>query len=196
MFINSKNTLRSVYKSVRNGIEEQLKVNYDYRIFTLLVNSDIFKNADLILTYVSVGSEADTRRLIDYSIKKGKHVAIPFCKGKEMFFYEIGGLDELTEGKFGIPTVNTGYTLPVDSFHNALCIVPGLCFDLTGNRIGYGGGFYDRFLDKHKVPTVALAYERCICSKIPNDAFDVKTDNIITENYIKETLCKEASTYE
>lgn len=162
----------------------------------MLINSKFYKSADLLLTYVSVGSEADTRKLIEYSIKKGKRVAVPFCKGKEMQFYEIGGLDELIEGKFGIPTVNTGYTLPVNNFENALCIVPGLCFDLYGNRIGYGGGFYDRFLEKHKVPTAALTYERCICSKIPSDSFDVRINRIITENYIKETLDKEASTYE
>lgn len=162
----------------------------------MLINSKFYKSADLLLTYVSVGSEADTRKLIEYSIKKGKQVAVPFCKGKEMQFYEINGLDELIEGEFGIPSVNMGYTLPVNNFENALCIVPGLCFDLYGNRIGYGGGFYDRFLEKHKVPTAALTYERCICSKIPSDSFDVRINRIITENYIKETLDKEASTYE
>ncbi len=196
MFINNKNKLRSIYKSVRNGIKNPLKNNLDSRIFTLLVNSDLFKNADLILSYVSFGSETDTRHLIDYALGIGKRVAVPFCNGKQMIFYEISSLNELVDGKFGIPTVNTGNTLPVENFDNALCLVPGLCFDLKGNRIGYGGGFYDRFLGKNRVTSVALTYERCICSNVPCEQFDIKTDFILTENFILKTLSKEVSTYE
>ena len=196
MFIKSKQILRTLYKTVRNGIDASTRTDCNSRMFTMLINSEIYSKSELILIYVSFGSEADTRNIINHSLCIGKRVAVPFCSGNEMTFYEINDLNELIIGKFGIPTVNTGYNLPVDDFKNSLCVVPGVCFDLYGNRVGYGGGFYDRFLEENKIATVALSYERCIVEQIPYEPHDIRIDYVITENYIRETLCKEASTYE
>lgn len=196
MLVKSKQNLRTLFKSIRNGIDKKNRADYDSRMFTTLINSDLYQNSALILIYVSFGSEADTRNIIEHSLRTGKRVAVPYCNGKEMVFYEIKSLNELISGRFGIPTVNTGYNLPVDSFDNSLCIVPGVCFDLYGNRIGYGGGFYDRFLKDNKIKTFALTYGRCITNHVPCEPHDIRINYIITENYIRETLYKEASTYE
>lgn len=186
MLINDeKDKLRKLYKNIRNSFGQIQKKELDARIMTQLINSDLYKNAELILIFVSFGSETDTKNIIDYSFFCGKRVAVPYCNGNEMFFYEIFSLNELVAGKYGIPTVKTGNNSPVECFDGALCIVPGLCFDFYGNRIGYGGGFYDRFLEKHNVPTVGLTYEKCICNQIPIEKFDKKIDAIITENYFR-----------
>ena len=195
MFINDKNKLRAFYKSVRNSVDSSQKNESDRRILTWLINFDIYLNSAFILIYVSFGSEVDTKALIEYSLGFGKRLAVPHCENNEMNFYEISSLNELVIGKFGIPTVTTGNNLPVDCFDGALCVVPGLCFDLYGNRIGYGGGFYDRFLEKHHIPTVGLTYEKCICNQIPYEEYDIKIDVIITENYFRNSE-KGGSTYE
>ena len=195
MLINDKNVIRSLYKSIRNSVSESQKSESDRRIFTRLINLPLYKNSDLILIYVSFGSEADTKNIIEFSLNNNKRVAVPYCNGNNMQFFEIKNLKDLKIGKFGIPTVETVNNLPVSSFENALCVVPGLCFDLEGNRIGYGGGFYDRFLCEHNIPTVALAYEICVCDKIPYEEYDVRIDALVTENYFRN-LKKEVSTYE
>ncbi len=185
MLINNKKSIRKLYKSIRNSIDESKKTESDRRIFTRFINSPDYQNSDLILIYVSFGSEADTKDIIEYSLNNNKRVAVPHCDEKNMSFFEIKTLEELKTGKFGIPTVETGNNLPVNSFENALCVVPGVCFDLKGNRVGYGGGFYDRFLCEHKIPTVALTYEICLCDNIPYEEYDVKIDALVTENYFR-----------
>lgn len=177
-----KKKLRILFKSVRNGMEYKLKKGFDSSIFTKLINSDIYKNSSLILIYISFGSEVDTTDIIKHSLSVGKRVAVPHCIGRQMDFYEISNLNELVTGRFGIPTVNPGKNKLVTEFDNALCIVPGLAFDLNGGRLGYGGGFYDRFLSDKNINTVALTYERCLCHFIPTEEFDIFVSDVITEN--------------
>lgn len=131
--------------------------------------------------YVSFGSEVDTKGLIEYSLNIGKRVAVPYCNGKNMLFYEIKSLSELSAGKFGIPTVDISGKSPLVSFDKALCIVPGICFDCYGNRIGYGGGYYDRFLSENSVISLGVCYKKCLCSEIESEEFDIKTDYVLTE---------------
>lgn len=177
-----KKKLRKLFKSVRNGIEYSLKEQFDSSIFTRLINSDIYKTSPVILIYISYGSEVDTSEIIKYSLSVGKRVAVPRCISSQMDFYEISDLSELVTGRFGIPTVNSGNNNLVTDFENSLCITPGLAFNLNGERLGYGGGFYDRFLSDKSIRTVALTYERCICNCIQTEEFDVSVSDIITEN--------------
>ena len=178
----NKQEMRRFYKTVRNSITYSEKVYLDKLVFTAFINSDIFKNSNLLLIYVSVGSEIDTHNIIDFALQCGKRVAVPFCVEKEMSFFEIYSLSELVTGKFGIPTVNSGNNYEVTDFRKAVCVVPGLCFDNYGGRIGYGGGYYDRFLAFNNIVSVGLCFERCISHKIPSEKHDIKIDYILTEN--------------
>lgn len=182
MLINEKKKLRTLFKSVRNGMEDKLKKEFDTSIFIKLVNLNFYNDSPLILTYISFGSEADTAEIIKYSLSIGKRVAVPHCADNQMHFYEISDIDELVTGRFGIPTVNPGNNRLVTEFDDALCIVPGLSFDLNGGRLGYGGGFYDRFLSDKNIRIVALSYERCLCKSVPSEEFDISVSDIITEN--------------
>lgn len=177
-----KSELRKLYKSIRNRISPSEKNTFDNRIFTLFINSELYKKAEKLLFYISFGSEVDTVSLIDYALKDGKNVAVPYCNGNKMEFYAIDSLDCLTEGRFGIPTVVPCEERLVRDFAGYICVVPALSFDKSGNRLGYGGGFYDRFMSSQNIPAVGLAYERCIHSELPAEEHDMNVDYILTEN--------------
>ncbi len=196
MLISKKKKLRKLYSSIRYGIDKESKSEFDRRILSIFINSYFVGNHDLFLIYVSVGNEVDTYGIIEYLLKNNKSVAIPFCDGNKMFFCRINSLNELIPGRFGIPTVRNPIFINEKDLTDSLCIMPALSVDLNGNRLGYGGGFYDRFLAENKVETLVLCYERCLSSGIPADSFDVPVKNILTENNFKKLLSQEVSTYE
>lgn len=191
-----KISTRKLYKSVRSSLSSSERAEFDKRIFARFANFFVSDQYNLYLIYVSVGDEADTLNIINYLLNNNKRVAVPVCNDKDMFFYEIRSLDELCAGKFGIPTVNTDLSEKIDEYKDAICIVPGICFDNYGNRIGYGGGYYDRFLSANPVKTVGLCYERCMCNSLPSENFDKSVDYILTESCLRNSKCKEVSTYE
>ena len=179
----NKNELRLFYKNTRKNISASEKANYNLRIFVQLINSKLFSNAETILTYVSFGSEVDTEMIIDYALKMGKTVAVPYCSGSQMLFFQINSFSDLQKGKFGIPTVFNINGLEIKDFNNALCLVPGLSFDLKGNRLGYGGGYYDRYIAKHgktsNFQTVSLALScQFYDGVIPMEEHDIRPDFI------------------
>ena len=180
-----KKELRKLYKSTRESVSENEKNLFDSKIFTFLINSELFKKAEILLIYVSVCNEIDTYSIINFALSEGKKVAVPYCVGNMMNFLVIDSLNDLVDGKFGIPTADPEKCLSVENFGNALCIVPALSFDNYGNRLGYGGGFYDRFLCINQVKTVGLCYERCISNKLPIKKNDIAVDYIINENGLK-----------
>lgn len=190
-----KNKIRLLYKDVRNSLSESEHKIFSRNIMSALINSDIYKQAETILIFVSIGSEPDTMNIIEYSLNNNKKVAVPVCVENDMFFYEIHSLSELQAGKFGIPTVSCNNSSIVTDFSKSLCVVPAICFDIYGNRVGYGGGYYDRFLSENSVETAGLCFERCICSKLYVERFDKPIDYIISENKIIKSK-KEVFTYE
>lgn len=144
-----------------------------------------YKKAALILIYVGVKSEVDTIGIIEESWRLGKSVAVPKTyKGGRMAFYELKSLDELSLTPFGIlEPAGDGYAVVPDK--ESLCILPGVAFDLQMNRLGYGAGFYDRYLmDYPQLFKLALAYESQIADEIPSDDHDVQMDLIITESRV------------
>jgi len=191
-----KKSLRKLFRNIRKTVSVSEKSKFDKQIFTELINSDLFKSSELILVYVSVSDEIDTYNLIDYALKKHKRIAVPVCENNKMYFCEIHSLNELVTGKYGIPTVNSVNNIPIEITPDSLCIVPALCYDLSGNRIGYGGGYYDRFLSSVKIKTVGLCYERCLCKKINSDIHDISVDYILTENCFRNSKNKEVSSNE
>ena len=171
----NKQILRNKYKEIRKNIkdkEEQANI-----IFNKVINLEEYKQNNLILTYVSLKDEADTIKLIEHSLEIGKQIAVPKCEGDDIVFYYISGFEDLQEGKFGILEPNTKEK--VNDFTNSICIVPGIVFDKQNNRIGYGRGFYDRFLEKYKGVKIGLTYKECICDKIDTDINDIKMDKVI-----------------
>lgn len=141
-----------------------------------------FMKADLIGSFVSFGNEISTRELIDWCLSRGKRVAVPRVEGKEIRFYRISSREELIPGLWGIPEpVPDKKRIEVPGF----MVVPGLAFDRKGFRLGYGGGYYDRYLTNHPdLITAGAGYEVQLIDKVPGEPHDLPVDYIVTENNV------------
>ncbi len=146
-----------------------------------------YKDAENLLVYASMRSEAATDDLIVDALAEGKKVFCPKVidvRQGEMRFYRIRGLEDLLPGVMGIREPLAGEEYKSGS-GRTLVIVPGTAFDVSRNRIGYNGGFYDRFLSGHPdADTAALAFECQIFSAVPAMEHDIKPGKIVTEDRI------------
>ncbi len=176
----NKKDLRIQYKIIRNSIVN--KSEADHKIAEHFINSPFFHDFDIYLCYVSIGSEVDTSIIIDSFLSMGKRVAVPHCKNGVMHFYEITSAEYLVDGAYGIPTADINISKKITDFTRALCIVPALSFDKSGHRLGYGGGYYDRFLCDKTIDTLGLCYEKCISERLPAEEHDIKINSVLTEN--------------
>ncbi len=146
-----------------------------------LTELSLYKEADRILCYMSYPGEADTRPIIEKALSDGKTVAFPkVLPGGDMAFYACDP-DELRLGAYGIMEPGASEDKLVA---DGLMIMPLVAFDEKRNRIGHGGGYYDRYLEKYHLKTVALAYEFQKTDMIPADPYDIKPDIIVTEDKI------------
>lgn len=183
-----KSSLRSNYLSVRASLPAKNRASSDAAIRKSLSGFDIFCDARIVLTYVSFGPEVDTRALIAALLEEGRRVAVPLVnrKAHKMGFHEIFSLDDLEPGTMGIlEPANPGHELTVPELVRTVCLVPGLVFDGDGHRVGYGGGYYDRFLWFYPGDKIGLARTTMLSSNpLPTDSLDVPVDYIATEGGI------------
>ena len=176
--IIDKRTLRKHFRDLRYHMDPTRKNMVDYAIFTKFLNSDLFDEAKSIFIYVSVADEVDTLEIIRRSIEMGK--AVYDRDERTMIPIRIYDLDNLIPGEFDIPTSYTMETID----NPDLTVVPGLGFDKKKHRMGYGGGYYDRYLNKVETKSVGLFASEFEVEEIPTDEFDHKLDHIITEKEI------------
>lgn len=185
---DEKNLIRKQMKQLRADMTRTERFEKSMQIFEQLITVPEFKRADRIYTYVSMDNEIDTIMLIDYSLSLEKRVFVPRVSGKDMEFYEISDISELSPGYMGIYEPDINGKEPDYSRTGFMCM-PGLAFDKSYNRIGYGGGFYDRYLSvENKLYKAALAYEAQLLESIPAQDGDVRPDMIVTEENIYRKL--------
>ena len=180
-----KNILRKEILEKRNRLELENKYEYDKVIFQKLINSDIYKKSKKIFTYVSFGSEVDTKKFINYAISDNKDIYVPKTDkvNKEMLAIKINSLDNMIVDKWGIlEPKHVDKDKICENFD--LIIMPGVAFDRKGNRIGYGGGYYDKYFSQIKGESnkIVLAYDFHIVNSIENEAHDIRVNCIITNN--------------
>ena len=158
------------------------------QIFRRLVATQQYRRAKTVVLYVSKELEVDTRRLIKRAWKDGKRVAAPRCveNTRLMNMHLIRSMDDLQEGAFGILEPNENLPILHDT-RDAICIVPAFCNDFRGYRVGYGGGYYDRYLAEHRAVTACLCRERLLLEKVPRDWNDFAVACVITERRIIKT---------
>lgn len=182
-----KKKLREGFKAARRAMEPDEQREKDRRILERLCRLPEYRGAALILTYVSTAIEVDTRALIEKALSDGKQVAVPRCTpGKvDMKFYLISGLSELSPGAFGVLEPDPAKSRELKSFKQSLCILPGLGFDLMGYRLGYGKGYYDRFLSRYSGKRVGVCYNSCVRALLPHGRYDKRADVLVTEKFVK-----------
>ena len=183
-----KSSLRSNYLSVRAALPAANRATSEAAIRASLRGFDLFDRARVVLTYVSFGSEVDTRTLMGELFAKGRRVAVPRVErdGRRMRFHVITSFDELSPGTMGIlEPPPEAHALTVPEMVRTVCLVPGLVFDGAGHRVGYGGGYYDRFLAFYPGDKIALARTTMLSSNpLPVGPHDVPVDFIATEGGI------------
>lgn len=183
----TKKFLRSLFKNKRLAFTPEQKAGYDKIILKKIRNMYNYKNASVILTYVSKDIEVDTIKFIEMAFADGKRVAVPKCIDgtRKMDFYFINSFDDLDKGTFGVLEPKPDVCKKLTDFSEGFCIVPGMSFDTNGFRLGYGKGYYDRFLSKFKGSTAGICYSSCVKWNLPRGKFDRAVDVLITEKYVR-----------
>lgn len=154
------------------------------QIFSRLEELSLWKEENVIFSYVSYNQEVATRTRMEHWIRSGKKLAVPKVMGEQISFFQISSLDDLVEGYQGIWEPVTGVCA---DGKDGILLMPGLAFDNEFHRLGYGGGFYDRYLNGHnnaKLTCIALAYEYQVYKEIPSEPHDQLVDIIITEQSV------------
>ena len=178
-----KNDLRTQYKVKRALYSVDEKALLDEKISSKILNLTTYRNAETVLCYVSTTDEINTHFLIEQMIANGKKVAVPRCipDTHEMEFYYISSLSDLSKGAFSIlePLPEKSKLFCKDS--SVICLIPALSFDIYGYRLGYGKGYYDRFLSGFDGVKLGLSYYENITQALPHGRFDCRVDSIVTE---------------
>lgn len=180
-----KQRLREERLAAREALSEQERSVLDDRITQKLLATSEYAEATTVLTYVSVSSEVSTRMIIESALRDGKTVAVPRClPGHCLEFVAIVSLEQLVAAPFNL--LEPAKDLPAlteSQKNNSICIVPALLVDTKGYRLGYGAGFYDRFLSTYPGKKICLAYQQSLSrTTLPHTAFDVAVDVVITES--------------
>ncbi|WP_239421750.1 5-formyltetrahydrofolate cyclo-ligase [Bacillus sp. CGMCC 1.16541] len=182
----TKAILRMKIKEKLNEISELTYKRRSIDIINLLCQSSYWKEANTIGVTISRGREVETNELIHRAWNEGKQVVVPKCDAKEkkMTFYKLTSFSQLETVYFGLqePIVQqTERYLPTQI---DLIITPGIVFDQKGYRIGYGGGYYDRYLASYNGEVIALAFSFQVTNKVPFEEHDLPVKAIITEKEI------------
>jgi 5-formyltetrahydrofolate cyclo-ligase len=180
----TKSEWRKKMKCMLVSMEDHDKLTKSERVSQHLFQTDLWKNCTSIGITVSRKNELHTNLIIEQGWKEGKSVSVPKCwsADKSMEFRELLSYDELENVYMDLYEPKTERTKLIPSENIDLLIVPGLVFDKKGYRIGYGGGYYDRYLQNFKGRTVSLAFSFQITERLPHESFDIPVQQMITEN--------------
>ena len=166
-----KKQLRSIIREKKRAMTQEEIREKSRILMEKLLKTQLYQNAGTIYGYLSYNQEVQTLPILAKALEEGKRVAVPKVYGEEMRFLYLEDLSLVAPGFGGIPEPIADS--PVAEDPHALVLMPGLAFDREGHRIGYGGGFYDRFLAKEpEHPTVALCYEFQMVEDLPVESFD------------------------
>ena len=175
--MDKKELRRQIREQKRAMTEEQI-VTASQRLGELFCNCEYYKNAKTIYGYLPYNQEVRTVPMLEQAIKDGKRVAVPKCYGEEMRFIYMDDLNKVEKGYANIPEPIDDE--PVADDKTALVLMPGMAFTKEGHRMGYGGGFYDKFLaSEPDHPTVALCYDFQMLDAIPTEDYDIPVDCVL-----------------
>lgn len=184
--MTEKEKIREEILKIREAMSEDDALKRSKLVLTQLENLPEYRNAGLVHTYASSKpNEVDTVMLIARSFARGKRIALPVITDKKertLDSSELMNLGDLTEGPYGIKEPKVFSRVPIEEVD--IFIVPVVAVDRSGNRIGWGFGYYDGLLRKQDKPIVALAYKFQIVDLIERTEGDVRVDCIVTEDEI------------
>ena len=173
-----KTELRKAIRQRKRAMTEEEIVAKSQALAQLFYASEAYKNANTIYGYLPYNQEVRTVPMLERAMADGKRVAVPKCYGNEMRFLYMEDLSKVEKGYAGIPEPIADE--PVADDKTALGLMPGLAFDPQGNRMGYGGGFYDKFLAAEPGhPTLALCYDFQMLPHLETEEHDIPVDVVL-----------------
>lgn len=173
-----KTALRKMIRDKKRAMTQEQIAEASLRLEKMFLDTEEYTAAHTVFAYLPYNQEVRTEGIIMKALADGKRVAIPKVYGDEMRFILITDLEGLEKSNMGIPEPITDSPVVVDA--TALVLMPGLAFDALGHRIGYGGGFYDKYLAQEpEHPTIALCYDFQMQPQLETDDFDIPVDKVI-----------------
>ena len=190
--MQEKKVYRQALKEKRAAIPADRKTLLDREIIRQIAASAVFQNASAVLLYAPVRGEIDLLPLAQIAWQAGKTVAFPRCdtEANTLSFYRVNAPSDLTEGAYHIPEPRSDAPLCIPDEHT-LCIVPALTFDLAGARLGYGKGYYDRFLAQFPGICVGAVYTELLVRRVPTEAHDRSVSYLFTEHGVHRCVSAE-----
>jgi len=182
--IEKKKKLRQQYESIRASLSTQEREMCEHNIMEHVFASEMYHSSDIICSFVSFGSEVSTKKLNDMILGSGKTLCLPRIKqARKMEMIVVNTNSTFVMNKYGI-NEPIGQSIHFTHEINALCIVPLLSYDSFGHRLGYGGGFYDVFLQRYQqLPTLGIAFSKQYSeAELPHEEHDTILDMIINEH--------------
>ncbi len=183
--MNNKQELRQKCLAKRFGFGEAFIREKSVEICRLLSGTEEIRRARTVLLYYPIKNELSVLHLVDTLRAEGKRIGFPVClkAQRRLIFREISSLEALKVGSYGIPEPNESYKelIPDES---TLCIVPGAAFSRGGSRLGYGAGYYDRFLSDFEGISVGITCSELLFDSLPSEPHDALLDMIITEGEV------------
>lgn len=173
-----KQSLRRHIREQKRAMTEEQIIAKSRQLGQLFAASQAYRQARTIYGYLPYNQEVRTVPMLEHALKDGKKVAVPKVYGEEMKFIYLDDLSKVEKGYAGIPEPIADE--PVADDKTALVLMPGLAFDREGHRIGYGGGFYDKFLSAEpNHPTLALCYDFQMQQQLETEEFDIPVDTVL-----------------
>lgn len=191
--MDAKQFIRQQMIAQRNALTTEMVKQKSSAIAQKVFMLPEYIEADHILLYADYRHEVMTKEIFDDAILRKKKVYFPKCNPDDssMEFYQVVSVRQLEDGYKGIkePIMNPEHRYYHHKEENTLVIMPGVAFDMNGHRIGYGKGYYDRYLqDKRQITAVALAFAQQLVDEIPHETYDIRMDKIVTEEIIYSFL--------
>lgn len=175
-----KTHIRGQLKEKRESLTKVICDDVAKKVHLQLKEQPLIQERGYIYGYYPKGKELSVLPFLQWALEAGKRVALPKVSGQTMNFYEVTSLDEVVEGAYGIMEPISEKTV---CWEEAVCLIPGLGFDMAGHRIGYGAGYYDRYLSEHsRLKRVGVTYEQQIVEEIPTEETDISMEYIATED--------------
>lgn len=174
----NKQELRRMIREKKRAMTPEEIEQKSLRLGELFLQSEMYRSAKTVYGYLPYNQEVRTVPMLEQAIRDGKRVAVPKCYGDEMRFIYMDDLTKVEKGYAGIPEPIADE--PVADDETALVLMPGMAFDPAGHRIGYGGGFYDKFLaEEPGHPTLALCYDFQVLERLETEEYDIPVDIVL-----------------
>jgi 5-formyltetrahydrofolate cyclo-ligase len=179
-----KGRLREEINARRNALLPHVRTAKSHAVIERLEALPAYRGCQYPLVYIAMASEVQTLPLVDHRLAEALKVAVPKVEGESLGLYEIESVNELAPGVWGILEPQAGQERPADIERIDAVVMPGVVFDASGHRLGYGKAYYDRMLRSlgHPVVKIALAFEVQMVHRVPAEAHDVHVDFVITED--------------